>query len=237
MKKILVIILALFFIPWAQAISIREGANSIGMAVHPIYICLGYTVAPILNGLFSFFFNLGMSLTLTVICCPFGILFLLLSGFFKILTLPIIYGFPLIYSVLGIAGRNPNFFIGSIGDLIGHFFVDIGSLMALTVVCLPIAAVFISLGDMITLCGNGLSMVVVGNKFAAVQQFIGSVLLSFILFLAVMNIVLWGTLIWIPFSFLVSSLLILLTNVVGVGTDLIGQVITYSARCFRILQI
>ena len=230
MNKSIIIIVAILFLPLSYGMGVKEIANSVGMIVHPIYITLGYAVAPILNVLFSLSFNIGLFLIFTVILSPIGFIILALSGIFKIATMFITYGFPLLYLVLGILGRNPNFFIGSIGDLIGHFFVDLGSLMTITIILIPLAALFIALGDMITLFGNGLSVWVVGDRFTAVQQFIGAFILLILLATSIVNILGCLTIVWIPFALLFSFILILLTNFVGLGTDILGQIITYAAR-------
>jgi hypothetical protein len=148
---------------------------------------------------------------------------LAIAGSLKCLTLPVVYGFPILFSFLGLLGGNPNFFIGGLGDLFGHFFVDLGSAMSLLLICMPCGAFFTACGDLITIFGNGLSVLVVGDTFTAIQQFAGAVILGVITLLSAFNILCWVS----PFSFIAALVLLICTNLVGLATDMLGQIITY----------
>jgi hypothetical protein len=227
--KCIALALLLLFAPVAYAQN--NTADRIGAAVHPLYISLAYTCVPLFNEVSSVCSSLGMSLCLPPLCfvAPF---LLAIAGFLKCLTLPVVYGFPVFFSFLGLLGGNPNFFIGGLGDLFGHFFVDLGSTMSLLLVCMPCGAFFTACGDLITIFGNGLSVLVVGDIFTAVQQFAGAAILGIITLLSALNILGWLTIIWIPFSFIAALVLLICTNLVGLGTDILGQIITYCRPAF-----
>ncbi|MDY6985317.1 MAG: hypothetical protein SVE93_02790 [Candidatus Thermoplasmatota archaeon] len=143
------------------------------------------------------------------------------------LTWPVVYCFPLLYSFLGLMGGNPNFFIGGIGDLLGHLFVDAGSSLSSLVLCLPLGSLFITCGDLITLCGNGLSVLVVGDLFTALQQFFGAFMLSIITLISILNLCLYCTVVCTPCSYIVALALGICTDLIAIATDLLGQGITY----------
>jgi hypothetical protein len=222
--KCLALVLLLLIAPVAYAQS--NTADRIGAAVHPLYIVLAYTCVPLLNEVSSVCLSLGQSLCFPPLCFVVPLL-LVIAGSLKCLTLPVVYGFPILFSFLGLLGGNPNFFIGGLGDLFGHFFVDLGSTMSLLLICMPCGAFFMACGDLITIFGNGLSVLVVGDKFTAIQQFVGAAILGVITLLSFLNVCGWITVVWIPFSFMVSIILVVCTNLVGLATDMLGQIITY----------
>ena len=231
MKEFVVLLsFMLLSIPCVSGFGVREVANSFGVAIHPIYIFLAYTVAPVLNAIYSFLHSIGISLIFTIILSPIGLFSLILALFPRLLELSISFGFPILYTVLGVLGKNPNFFIGSLGDLIGHFFVELGSFLAGTVLLLPLAAISISLGDLITLTGNGLCVLVVGHRAKAIQQFLGAAFLLLMFCASILNALACITVIWIPLAFPISIILVLLANFVAFGTDLTGHITTYFIR-------
>ncbi|MDY6985587.1 MAG: hypothetical protein SVE93_04200, partial [Candidatus Thermoplasmatota archaeon] len=158
---------------------------------------------------------------------PLSILFFLASGLIKMLTWPVVYCFPLLYSFLGLMGGNPNFFIGGIGDLLGHLFVDAGSSLSSLILCLPLGSCFITFGDLITLCGNGFSVLVVGDLFTALQQFFGAFMLSIITLLSILNLCPCCICCCAPCSCIFALVLEICTDLIALATDLLGQVITY----------
>jgi len=199
-------------------------ANTVGAALHPVYILLAYTCVPALNELSSFCSVLSSCLLCTPLW-PLAIILFCSSGFLTCLTLPIVYGFPTVYTLLGALGGNPNFFIGGLGDLFGHFLVDLGSVISSCVLCLPLGALLFSSGDFITLCGNGLSVAVVGDMLTASQQFLGAAVLGAMALCNLMNVC--CCFICYPCSFVIALISMLCTNCVALGTDLLGQAITY----------
>jgi len=225
--KPFIIALLLLSLPAALAQSpVNNLANTAGSALHPLYIFLAYTCVPALNEIYSICASIGLSMLFSPLC-PISIILLPCALVFKALTLPVVYCFPALYTLLGILGGNPNFFIGGLGDLFGHCFVNLGSALSMCS-CLPPGTLCIALGDLITLCGNGFSVLVVGDISTALQQFLGAFMLSIITLISFLNLCLCCTIVCAPCSYIFALLLGICTNCVALGTDMLGQVITYS---------
>jgi len=225
--KPFIIAIFLLSLPAALAQNPAENpANIAGSVLHPLYIFLAYTCVPALNVMYSLCASIGLSMLFSLLC-PLSIISLSCAGVFKFLTLPVVYCFPILYTLLGILGGNPNFLVGGIGDLLGHFFVDLGSVLSMFS-CLPLGTLCIALGDLITLCGNGFSVLVVGGISTALQQFFGAFMLSIITLMSFLNLCLCCTVVCAPFSYVVALILGICTNLVALCTDMLGQVITYS---------
>jgi hypothetical protein len=223
-------IIAIFLLSLPAALAqnpARTPANIVGSVLHPLYICLAYTCVPALNEVYSICVSIGLGMLCSPLC-PLSIILLSCAGVFKLLTLPVVYCFPILYTLLGILGGNPNFLIGGLGDIFGHLFVDLGSALSMSIICLPLGALCIALGDLITLCGNGLSVLVVGDISTALQQFCGAFVLLVITILSALNLGLCCTVVCAPLSYIAAFFLGICTNLVALATDMLGQVITYS---------